>query len=159
MPMQPSPIAETSRPFLPSVRFSIIISLRTVCPHLQPRDNRAETDYLILRSYCLFLANVDAWYSDITTGQIFWKGETDTITVTDTSIDSSSTRDRQEDLRAELTQKVALFVGSAESRITEIPGLTLYRHTAPTAPASVTFEPSVAVVVQGQKHVELGQKV
>ncbi len=40
---------------------------------------------------------------------------------------------------------------------TDIPGLTLHRRTAPTAPASVTYEPSVAVVVQGRKRVELGR--
>ncbi len=59
-------------------------------------------------------------------------------------------------MRAELARKVASFVGSAESRITDIPGLTLHRYTAPTAPASVTYEPSVALVVQGRKQVELG---
>lgn len=59
-------------------------------------------------------------------------------------------------LRAEVARKVALFVGSAESRTTAIHSLTLYRYTTPTAPASVTYEPSVALVVQGRKRVELG---
>jgi len=57
--------------------------------------------------------------------------------------------------RAQLALKVASFVGSAESRTTDIPGLTLHRYTAPTTPASVTYEPSVALVVQGRKRVEL----
>ena len=48
-------------------------------------------------------------------------------------------------------------IGSGEILATEIPELTLYRRTAPTAPASVTYEPSVAVVVQGRKRVELGR--
>lgn len=61
-----------------------------------------------------------------------------------------------EQLRAELADKVALLTGSAESRTTAIPALTLYRHTAPTAPASATYEPSAAFVVQGRKRVELG---
>jgi AraC-like DNA-binding protein len=61
------------------------------------------------------------------------------------------------DLRAELAQKVAQFMGSAENLSTDIPGLTLHRRTAPTSPLSVTYEPSVAVVVQGRKRVELGR--
>jgi AraC-like DNA-binding protein len=48
-------------------------------------------------------------------------------------------------------------MGSAENLSTDIPGLTLHRRTAPTAPLSVTYEPSVAVVVQGRKRVELGR--
>jgi AraC-like DNA-binding protein len=63
--------------------------------------------------------------------------------------------DRANDLRTDLARKVASFVGAAESRITDIPGLTLHRYTAPTTPASVTYEPSVALVVQGRKQVEL----
>ncbi len=49
-------------------------------------------------------------------------------------------------------------MGSAETLSTDIPGLTLHRRTAPTAPLSVTYEPSVAVVVQGRKRVELRRK-
>ena len=59
-------------------------------------------------------------------------------------------------MQAELAYKVALFVGTTESRVTEVPGLTLYRHTMPTAPAPANYEPSVAFVVQGRKQVELG---
>ncbi len=68
----------------------------------------------------------------------------------------SQPTDRRNELRAELARKVALFVGRTESRPTDVPGLTLYRHTAPTMPAPVTYEPSVALVVQGRKQVELG---
>jgi AraC-like DNA-binding protein len=64
--------------------------------------------------------------------------------------------DARAGLVAELARKVALFVGSAESLTTDVPGLTLYRHTAPTRPAPATYEPSLAVVVQGRKQVELG---
>jgi AraC-type transcriptional regulator N-terminus len=35
--------------------------------------------------------------------------------------------------------------------------LTLSRRTGPTAPASGTYEPSVAVLAQGRKRVTLGQ--
>jgi AraC-like DNA-binding protein len=46
-------------------------------------------------------------------------------------------------------------MGSAENLCTGIPDLTFHRRTAPTAPLSVTYEPSIAVVVQGRKRVEL----
>jgi AraC-like DNA-binding protein len=61
------------------------------------------------------------------------------------------------ELRQELIRKIASFIGSAEKRITDVPGLTLTRRTAPMAPASATYEPSVAVVAQGRKRVDLGQ--
>jgi AraC-like DNA-binding protein len=48
-------------------------------------------------------------------------------------------------------------MGSAEKRVTDIPGLTLVRRTAPTAPCSMTYEPSVAVIAQGRKRVDLGR--
>jgi AraC-like DNA-binding protein len=67
--------------------------------------------------------------------------------------------DRAQELRAELARKIALFVGSAENRATEIPGVTLHRRTAPTAPCSMTYQPSVTVIAQGRKRVELGQNV
>jgi AraC-like DNA-binding protein len=73
------------------------------------------------------------------------------------SKESALLPNRAHELRAELARKVALFIGSAEILATEIPQLTLYRRTAPTAPVSATYEPSVAVVVQGRKRVELGR--
>jgi len=59
----------------------------------------------------------------------------------------------------ELARKIALFVGTAEKRVTEVPGLMLFRWTAPTARCPATYEPSVAVVAQGKKRVELGRNV
>ena len=67
--------------------------------------------------------------------------------------------DRARELRAELARKIALFVGSAENRATEILGLSLHRRTATTAPCSMTYEPSVTVIAQGRKRVELGRTV
>jgi hypothetical protein len=64
--------------------------------------------------------------------------------------------DPAHELRAELARKIALFIGSEESRATEISGLTLGRRTATTARCSMTYEPSVIVVAQGRKRVELG---
>jgi AraC-like DNA-binding protein len=67
--------------------------------------------------------------------------------------------DRTRELRAELARKIALFIASAENRATDIPGLTFHRRTAPTSPCSITYEPSVTVVAQGRKQVELGRNV
>jgi AraC-like DNA-binding protein len=66
-------------------------------------------------------------------------------------------RDLARELRLELARKIALFVGSAEHRATDIPGLTLHRRTAPTAPCSMTYEPGVIVIAQGRKRVNLGR--
>ena len=65
--------------------------------------------------------------------------------------------DRARDFRAELARKIASFMGSAENRATDIPGLTLHRRTAPTAPCSATYEPGVTVIAQGRKRVDLGR--
>jgi AraC-like DNA-binding protein len=59
--------------------------------------------------------------------------------------------------RAELARKIASFIGNGEKRITEIPGLTLHRRTAPTPPCRTTYQPGVIVVAQGSKQVNLGK--
>ncbi|MGA7242376.1 MAG: AraC family transcriptional regulator [Terracidiphilus sp.] len=56
-----------------------------------------------------------------------------------------------------MAKKIAWFIGPSEKRITEVPGLVLVRRTAPTAPCTGTYTPSVIVVAQGSKRVELGQ--
>jgi AraC-like DNA-binding protein len=65
--------------------------------------------------------------------------------------------DRTRELRTELARKIALFMGSEEKRVTNITGLSLHRWTAPTARCPVTYEPSVAVIAQGRKRIELGR--
>ena len=64
---------------------------------------------------------------------------------------------RSLELRTELARRIALFVGTADDRATEISGLTLHRRTSPTAPCSMTYEPGVTVIAQGQKRLELGR--
>jgi len=64
--------------------------------------------------------------------------------------------ERVRELRAELARKIASFIGASERLITDIPGLLLSRRTAPTAPISATYEPSLAVVAQGRKQATLG---
>ncbi|HLX43015.1 MAG TPA: AraC family transcriptional regulator [Bryobacteraceae bacterium] len=64
-----------------------------------------------------------------------------------------------DELRAELARKIALSIGSAENRVTDVPGLTLHRRAAPTAPCSITYQPGVTVIAQGRKRVELGRNI
>ena len=66
-----------------------------------------------------------------------------------------SSSDRRSELRKALARKIAFFAGSRERVITDVPGLLLSRRTAPTAPASATYEPSLAVVAQGRKRADL----
>jgi AraC-like DNA-binding protein len=63
---------------------------------------------------------------------------------------------RTSELRKELARRIASFIGPKERLITEVPGLLLSRRTAPTAPISATYEPSLAVVAQGRKRATLG---
>ena len=65
------------------------------------------------------------------------------------SKNASPPQNRAHELRTELVHKIASFVGSTEKLITNIPGLMLSRRIVPTAPTSVAFEPSLAVVAQG----------
>jgi AraC-like DNA-binding protein len=69
---------------------------------------------------------------------------------------ASGTADPAASLQAELAARIAEFVGSAENRATEIPGLSLHRRTTATAPCSMTYHPSVTVMAQGRKRVDLG---
>ena len=62
-----------------------------------------------------------------------------------------------QDLRAELASKIAWFIGSSAKLITQMPGVMLVRRTSPSAPCSGTYTPSVIVVAQGSKRVDLGR--
>jgi len=79
------------------------------------------------------------------------------VTTRERSAEASPLRNEAPELRTELARKIARFIGSAENRATDIPGLTLHRRTAPTARCSMTYEPSVTVIAQGRKRVELGR--
>jgi AraC-like DNA-binding protein len=63
---------------------------------------------------------------------------------------------RASELRSELARRIAALIGASEKLTTAVPGLTLHRRTAPTAACSVTYEPSVVVIAQGRKQVDLG---
>ncbi len=73
-----------------------------------------------------------------------------------TAKNAISQLDRTREVRKELAAKIASFIGPRERMITDVPGLLLSRRTAPTAPISATYEPSLAVVAQGRKRATLG---
>ena len=72
------------------------------------------------------------------------------------SKNATPTLGRARELRKKLANKIAFFIGSGERLSTDVPGLLLSRRTAPTAPTSATYEPSLAVVAQGRKQADLG---
>jgi AraC-like DNA-binding protein len=80
------------------------------------------------------------------------------ISVNNTTNGADIAPERALALKAELAFKVDRLIGSAEKLATAIPRLTLHRRTAPTAGCPVTYEPSVVVVPQGRKQVQIGSK-
>jgi hypothetical protein len=57
-------------------------------------------------------------------------------------------------LLIELGSKISNSLGTSSERATGVPGLMLYRCTAPTAPNPCTYEPSLLVIAQGRKRVD-----
>jgi len=74
-----------------------------------------------------------------------------------TSKNAASQADRFHELRTRLAAGIASLIHSQENLTTDIPGLQMFRRTAPTAPATATYEPSLAVVAQGRKRADLGR--
>ncbi len=60
-------------------------------------------------------------------------------------------------MRTELARKIVAHIDVEGEQATEIPGLSLYRRSAPTACTSATYEPRLIVFVQGQKRINLGR--
>jgi AraC-like DNA-binding protein len=67
--------------------------------------------------------------------------------------------DRVEALRGELVTLLHRRTSSDGMHETAIPELKLYRYSRPTDPLHVLYEPAVFVVVQGRKHVTLGDEL
>jgi AraC-like DNA-binding protein len=61
-------------------------------------------------------------------------------------------------LLTELAKKISNSLGDSGERATEVPGLMLYRRTAPTVPNPSTYEPSLLVIAQGRIRVDLGRE-
>jgi hypothetical protein len=62
-----------------------------------------------------------------------------------------------EELRTELARKISAHINVEGEQATEVPGLSLYRRTAPTACTSATYEPRLIVFAQGEKRINLGR--
>ena len=60
-------------------------------------------------------------------------------------------------LLIELGRKISNSLGTSGERATGVPGLMLYRCTAPTAPNPCTYQPSLLLIAQGRKRVDLGK--
>ena len=62
-----------------------------------------------------------------------------------------------EELRSALIRKICAHTAAEGETSTAVPGLRLYRRTAPSPCNSAAYEPSLVVFVQGQKRVNLGR--
>jgi len=58
----------------------------------------------------------------------------------------------------ELADAISKVMGQASEVSTAVPGLTLYRNTVPTAPNPCTYVPSLLLIPQGKKRVDLGKQ-
>lgn len=61
-----------------------------------------------------------------------------------------------EDAIESLRNRISRWTEAGEQFTTAVPGLSLFRRTAPTEPVSGVYEPSVCLVAQGAKRVMLG---
>ena len=55
-----------------------------------------------------------------------------------------------------LGKSIARWTDKGDQRVTEIPGLSLYRREEPTQPTIIMYEPRICVIAQGAKRVLLG---
>src|SRR4051812_2332081 len=61
-------------------------------------------------------------------------------------------------LLKDLAGSINKALDGAAGLSTAVPGLALYRNTAPTAPNPCTYEPSLLLIPQGKKRVDLGKQ-
>jgi AraC-like DNA-binding protein len=123
---------------------------------LQRRSHLTNGGSLILPIYCLFLSLCETyWCKRRRAIMLSIKGNA-AITMKARNGNITQLSDGARGLRTELARGIAFFIGSAEKRITDVPGLSFFRRTGLSAPESVTYEPSLAVVAQGRKRADLG---
>ena len=60
-------------------------------------------------------------------------------------------------LRIELARRIGSRMQEDGVESTPVPGMNLYRRSAPTACASATYEPSLIIFAQGRKQITLGK--
>ncbi|MDE3201460.1 MAG: AraC family transcriptional regulator [Acidobacteriota bacterium] len=61
------------------------------------------------------------------------------------------------EMRAQLAARIAAHMKNEGVEGTSIPGLALYRRSAPTPCGSATYEPRLIVFAQGKKRIQLGR--
>lgn len=61
------------------------------------------------------------------------------------------------EMRTALARRIAARSNTEGLQPTAVPGLNLFRRSAPSACTSATYEPSLIVFVQGQKRINLGR--
>ena len=66
------------------------------------------------------------------------------------------TRAKMEELRADLARRIVAHMHGDVKEPTIVPGLCLYRRSAPTECMCVTYEPELIVFVQGEKRINVG---
>jgi AraC-like DNA-binding protein len=62
-------------------------------------------------------------------------------------------------IRLELVRKLRRYLGPQEHRATEVPGLEVFSRSAPTPATSRLYAPSLGVILQGRKRIELGDEI
>src|ERR1700733_9178598 len=70
--------------------------------------------------------------------------------------DSTDTRRTQ--ALDDLAGRIGKTLGTSAELATKVPGLVLYRNTAPTPPNHCSYEPSLLVIPRGKKRIELAKK-
>jgi AraC-like DNA-binding protein len=58
----------------------------------------------------------------------------------------------------ELAERISKVMGDSAEKATRVPGLTLYRSIVPTPPNACVYEPSLLIIPQGRKRVDLGRR-
>src|SRR5579872_6724838 len=58
----------------------------------------------------------------------------------------------------ELTDAISKVMRHVSEVSASVPGLTLYQNTVPTAPNPCSYEPSLLLIPQGKKRVDLGRQ-
>ena len=71
---------------------------------------------------------------------------------------SNNTRNDITATRSELARKIARWTEKSGHVESAVPGLMLVKYEAPTEPMSAMYEPSICLVAQGAKRVQLGDE-
>src|SRR5271155_5476241 len=120
----------------------------------QTTNNCSSSGIPILPIYCLFLSKHTFLCARSGFGATFDLKER---RVSMAKHKDASGEVRVIEMRTELARKIADRAVAEGDTSTEIPGLMLYRRSAPTACASAAYEPSLVVFAQGRKRINVGK--